>query len=107
MTDFAVTRSCYGREPFDVIRVVGQTAKTHTIVTRDWQGKWGRPTRVVSIPDYPAMGLSQIVAEVAAKDANAAWLAKAQSVTDAKSALEAAQEARVAAAIQAIAEAIS
>lgn len=85
---YAVRKTCYGKDAFDVIQVTKVTAKTHTIIEKGWRGDtWGRETRCAGLPDYVARFDSLKDAIAAAEAGNVAWRDHQGSVSVATQAL--------------------
>lgn len=104
--NYAVRKARYGRTPFDVIRIVKVTEKTHSYQERGYLGAWIAHARLErSTPSYPAMGLTEAQADALAEVANAAWVAAGDAIKEAEAALDAARAAREDAARAAISRA--
>lgn len=81
---WAVRKTRYGKQAFDVVEVVAVTAKTHSYREQGFRGEWGRATRQNDAPKYAATFASYTDACQAAQRGNAEWDAHGDAIAEAQ-----------------------
>ena len=102
---FGVRRRRFAPPAFEVVQIVKETAKTHSVVERDWQKPpaWGTRPWLKREPFDGARFATEAEADAACERGNAAWAAMQAAVDDASEALREARAAQVSAATAAVA----